>query len=268
MNEIANVKLELTAEQDDQIEMEDVLVLLLKDNLVPALTDGLSGDALGGLAIPDIALDVAGTPLEVGIQPLWVQRANGNNVVGAKLGEQPPAPIVDDLAEGDLTDWSAECQQECTADLTADSDNAMVGEVAVRVDAEGAADLRIGVNAPEGAVWDLDGEGELKAMLRTATEDTEAWVLDPTIGHPVLELRDENWNAMALSPNANLLSQTQDTWQPLTVPLAAGDPWAQTMDPEFNLSTVIWAGVYINGVSDQPYTVWIDGMSLPVAAAP
>lgn len=87
VSEISNVKLELTAEQDDQIEMEDVLVLLLKENLVPALTDGLSGDALGGLALPNIALDVAGTTLEVGINPLWVQRANGNNVVGATLGE-------------------------------------------------------------------------------------------------------------------------------------------------------------------------------------
>lgn len=265
---IDNVKLELTAEQDDQIEMEDVLVLLLKENLVPALTDGLSGDALGGLAIPDIALDVAGTPLEIGIHPLWVQRANGNNVVGATLGEEPPPPMGYDLAEGDLTDWSAECQQECTADLTADSENAVVGEVAVRVDAEGAADLRVGVHAPEGAFWDVDGGGDLKAMLRTATDDAEAWVLDPSIGHPVLELRDENWNVMALTPSANLLSQTQDTWQPLTVPLAAGEPWTQLMDPEFNLSTVVWAGVYINGVSDQPYTVWIDGMSLPLVVTP
>ena len=87
VSEIGNVKLELTAEQDDQIEMEDVLVLLLKENLVPALTDGLSGDALGGLELPNIELDVAGTTLEVGIDPLWVQRANGNNVVGAALGE-------------------------------------------------------------------------------------------------------------------------------------------------------------------------------------
>ena len=52
VSDIGNVRLELTAEQDNRIEMEDVLVLLLKENLVPALTDGLSGDSLGGLAIP------------------------------------------------------------------------------------------------------------------------------------------------------------------------------------------------------------------------
>ena len=156
-------------------------------------------------------------------------------------------------------DWSAECEQECTAELSADAENAMVGEVAVRVDAEGAADLWIGVNAPEGATWSLDAAGALETMLRTSTEDTEAWVLDPAIGHPVIELRDENWNVLALAPTANLLSQTQDTWQPLTVPMEAGDPWVQTQDPEFDIAAVIWAGVYINGVSDQPYTVWITG---------
>jgi hypothetical protein len=52
---------------------------------VPALTDGLSGDALGGLPLPNVEIDASGTPVVIGIKPLWVKRENGNNIVGAEL---------------------------------------------------------------------------------------------------------------------------------------------------------------------------------------
>jgi hypothetical protein len=85
VNDVTNVKLELTALQDDQISVEPLLRMLIQDNLVPSLTDGLSGDSLGGLPLPDVEIDASGTPVAIGIKPIWVKRENGNNIVGAEL---------------------------------------------------------------------------------------------------------------------------------------------------------------------------------------
>ncbi|HIA04630.1 MAG TPA: hypothetical protein EYN66_22495 [Myxococcales bacterium] len=85
VNDIANVKLELTALQDEQIGVEPLLTNLIQQNLVPALMDGLSGDALGGLPLPDVEMDTGGVTVKIGIDPLWVKRVDGNNLVGAKL---------------------------------------------------------------------------------------------------------------------------------------------------------------------------------------
>jgi hypothetical protein len=265
VSDVGNVKLELTAMQDDQIEMEDVLTLLIKDNLMPALTDGLSGDALGGLDLPNIEVDAAGESVEIGIEPLWVQRENGNSIVGAKLASTEPA--TDDLAEGDLTNWSSGCEDGCASEILSDPDLAVVGEVAVLVETDADGELWVAVDAPAGAPWSLNAEGSLSLLVRTNNPNPEGWEINGDVYFPLLELHDAEGKKRLLWPSSDMLSPSQDTWIELTVPLAGDGEWTVD-DEEVDLTSITRVEFHMDTTESEPYSVWFDGVVLPIADGP
>ena len=87
VTDVESAHLEVTVLQDDMLTFEPLLATLLEQNLVPALLGGLSGDALGGLPLPEVEVNDAasGVKLSIGIEPLNVEHQKGNAIVGAKL---------------------------------------------------------------------------------------------------------------------------------------------------------------------------------------
>ena len=77
LGEVSVVELELTAVQDSQIALEPLVKVLLEEQALPGLLEGLQGDALGGIALPEIALSEDNPELALSIVPLEVVRSGG-----------------------------------------------------------------------------------------------------------------------------------------------------------------------------------------------
>ncbi|MEC9072249.1 MAG: hypothetical protein VX938_07725, partial [Myxococcota bacterium] len=185
ISDVGNVKLELSVVQEDQIENEWLLAMVIEENLVPALVDGLTGESLGGLEIPNIEIDAAGTPVEIGIEPLWVERSNGNSIVGADLAFVGAED--EDLAEGDLASWSTGCEGDCESSVEGDAELTKVGALSVRAETNALEDFWVGVETVGGPSWSIDPDGVVSLFLRTEESNSAGW---DGSGLPMLELRD------------------------------------------------------------------------------
>ena len=92
LTNIERVDQQIVIDDERFLSLEPVVEGLIADNLVPALLDVLGGDALGGFPIP--AVDIGGAidgfdgELFITINPLGLERIDGNNVVDAQLGSQ------------------------------------------------------------------------------------------------------------------------------------------------------------------------------------
>ncbi len=92
LTSIERVDQQIVIEDERFLSLEPVVEGLIGDNLVPALLEVLGGDALGGFPIP--AVDIGGAidgfdgELFITIEPLGLERIDGNSVVDARLGSQ------------------------------------------------------------------------------------------------------------------------------------------------------------------------------------
>lgn len=92
LSSIERVDQQIVIEDERFLSLEPVVEGLISDSLVPALLEVLGGDALGGFPIP--AVDIGGAigdfdgELFITIEPLGLERIDGNNVVDARLGSE------------------------------------------------------------------------------------------------------------------------------------------------------------------------------------
>ncbi len=105
LGEVSVVELELTAVQDSQIALEPLVKVLLEEQALPGLLEGLQGDALGGIALPEISLSEDDPELALTIIPLDIVRSGGNSIVLASLdpndAPEPVEPGEEGGEEGD-----------------------------------------------------------------------------------------------------------------------------------------------------------------------
>ena len=89
LTEVEELDLEVTAAQDAFIASEALISDLVAENLIPALLDGLGGDALGGIPLPSIDLSGAfdgvpdGTVIAIAVDT--VEHEEGNTIVSGDL---------------------------------------------------------------------------------------------------------------------------------------------------------------------------------------
>lgn len=89
LTEVDELDLEVTAVQDAFISSEALIADLVAENLIPALLDGLGGDALGGIPLPSVDLSGAmngippGTVIAVAVDT--VEHTSGNTIVSGDL---------------------------------------------------------------------------------------------------------------------------------------------------------------------------------------
>lgn len=178
-------------------------------------------------------------------------------------GSRPPTH-VDDLAEGDLSNWTAEAPMpwfgQIPPQLKVEADNKgpAQGKISLRI-TDSSDQALVTYPKAKNAAWNLGGYTSLNFSLAA---DDSSHNNDPgwQVAGPQVILATSANDYFTFSPSLNQTPRNPGTWISVEIPLTGGGGWSRTTTGNPSLSNINYVSFAVD-TWGFGFKLWLDGVT-------